>query len=201
MVRAIIFDYGNVIARFDHAIFFNRIAKYSPLSVDELRAVASRQRQLLVAYESGRLRSDDFYKQVVEACSLSITREEFLDAFNLIFQRIPATIQLIRQLKPQYKLALLSNTNEWHFKAEIATLEVFPLFDAVTLSFEVGAMKPSALLFDDVIAKLRLAPPECIYIDDVPEYVEAAHKSGFRTIRYTSHESLITSLLAEGVTV
>lgn len=198
MIQAIIFDYGNVIARFDHAIFFKRIAEFSPLSVDELRAVASRQRQLLVDFESGRIRSDEFYVQVVEACSLSISKEEFLDAFNGIFQRMPATIQLIRQLKPHYKLALLSNTNTWHYAGEIETLDVFPLFDAVTLSFEVGAMKPSHALYRDVLAKLQLTPPDCIYIDDVPEFVEAATRFGFHAIHYTSDELLVKSLRTHG---
>lgn len=201
MIRAIIFDYGNVLARFDHAIFFRNIAAYSSLSVGELRAIAGRNREILVEYESGRLSSGEFIRRVTEACSLSITTQQFLDAFNNIFHRIPETAELVRRLKPHYALGLLSNTNELHHKAEIERSDVFSLFDAVTLSYRVGAMKPSSALFHDMLARLRLPSSDCVYIDDIAEYADAARALGFRAIHFTTHATLLESLRSFGVMV
>jgi putative hydrolase of the HAD superfamily len=108
-------------------------------------------------------------------------------------------LELIGKLKPRYKLGLLSNTSEWHFQHAIKTVDVFPLFDAVTLSFEVKAMKPADKIYQDILTKLALPPEECIYIDDIPENIEAATRQGMHAIRYTSHDQLIIDLHRAGV--
>jgi epoxide hydrolase-like predicted phosphatase len=199
MIQAIIFDYGNVIARFDHKIFFNRIGAFSSLAQAELFNAVRTEANLIVEYESGRLSSEDFFANACERLRLSISESQFRKIFVNIFERIPATIQLIRQLKPHYKIGLLSNTNEWHYQAEMATLDILPLFDSVSLSFELGAMKPSERIYRDALAKLRLAPAECVYIDDVVEYVEKAEILGLNAIHYTSHERLVSSLSEVGI--
>jgi putative hydrolase of the HAD superfamily len=194
MIRAIIFDYGNVIARFDHTIFFNRISAFSSLSHAELSDAVRAEPNLIVEYESGRLRSEDFFANACERLRLSISESTFREIFVNIFERIPATIQLIHQLKPRYKLGLLSNTNEWHYQGEMATLDIFPLFDSVSLSFAVGAMKPSERIYHDALAQLQCEPRDCVYIDDIAEYVEKAKGLGMNSIRYDSHEALLSSL-------
>lgn len=196
MIRAIIFDYGNVIARFDHMLFFRRIAPFSSLSEVELMEAVRAAPNLIVEYESGRLTSREFFEHARERLRLSITEEEFHAVFVNIFERIPSTIALVSRLKPAYKLGLLSNTNEWHFQAEMATLEIFPLFDAVTLSFEVGAMKPAERIYEDAMRKLCCEPNECVYIDDIAEYVEKAKQLGMFGIHYVSHQALMASLQA-----
>lgn len=201
MIQAIIFDYGNVIARFDHAIFYNTIARHSSLPLDELKALARHQYDLLLRYETGGMTSDEFCSVVMEVCRVSMTRDEFQQAFVDIFERIPATIELVKQLKPHYKLGLLSNTNEWHFQGEMQTLDIFPLFDAVTLSYHVGALKPDERMYRDMLHKLSLPPESCLYIDDIADYVAAAQRLGIRALHYTTHEDLLSSLRELGVRV
>jgi putative hydrolase of the HAD superfamily len=152
-------------------------------------------------YETGSISSDEFYGQVVARCGLSISKTDFREAFTTIFTKIPPTLQLIRDLKPRYKLGLLSNTNEWDYQAEIETLEVYQLFDAITASFQVGVMKPGERIYRDSLAKLRLPPEACIYIDDITEYVEAAQRLGMFGVHYASPELLTDSLRKLGVTI
>lgn len=201
MIKGIIFDYGNVIARFDHMIFFRRLLPYSALRSDEILAEAGRASNLIIDYETGRITSDEFSAQVVARLKLSMPMHKFKESFVRIFERNPATLQLIRRLKPHFKLGLLSNTNQWHFETEMQTLEEFPLFDAVTLSFEVGAMKPAEILYRDILAKMNMQPPDCVYIDDIAEYVDFATALGFNAIHYTSHASLVDSLKRLGISV
>ncbi len=201
MIRAIIFDYGNVISRVDHSTFLNRIV---PLSSDPARAmqtIARRQPDLLVEYESGRTTSEDFYLRAAQEYGLSVSQADFKAAFIDIFDRIQPTIELIKKLKPCYKIALLSNTNEWHYKAEIERMEAFHLFDTTTLSFEVGAMKPDERIYSDALRKLALPPDACVYIDDISEYVDAAKRLGMNAIHYTSPDNLLDALGAVGVKI
>ena len=201
MIKAIIFDYGNVISRVDHSIFLKRIASLSAHPLSALQKMASGQPTLLVDYESGRITSAEFYQRATKNYGLNISQSDFRNAFIDIFERIRPTIQLIKSLKPRYKIALLSNTNEWHYEAEIKSVEVFPLFDTITTSFEVGAVKPDEKIYRDTLSKLALPPEACMYIDDIQEYVEAARRIGMQAIRYTTPHALLLGLATAGVSV
>lgn len=201
MIRAIIFDYGNVIARLDNTLFLKRIVQHSPRSISEIEKVIYHQPNLSHQYESGRITSGEFYTHVVESCCISMSKIDFRRAFTDIFTTILTTIQLIKELKPHYKLAVLSNTNEWDFEDELMNIEVLPLFDAVTASFQVGSMKPDERIYHDVLKKLSLPPEVCVYIDDIEEYVEAARRLGIQGAHYTSHQELLYSLYALGVRI
>lgn len=198
MIRAVIFDFGGVIHTFDNRIFLRSILRRTPLDAEEVRSRIL-DSDLPREFESGRIPPRDFYRAVAERCELAISEAEFVEAFVRIFTPIDTTIGLIRRLKRAYRLALLSNTNEWHFLHHIRSVDVFPLFDAVTLSYEVKAMKPGEAIYRDSLARLGLPPQECVFIDDLEENVEGARKLGIHGIRYDGHEGLLASLRALGV--
>jgi putative hydrolase of the HAD superfamily len=152
-------------------------------------------------YETGLMTSREFYASVCRIASLTMPEREFVGAWTDIFTPKPATLELVKLLKKRYRLGLLSNTNEWHFEFGIKPVGIFPLFDAVTLSFEVRAMKPDRRIYDDMLAKLNLPAGACVYIDDIAENVDAAAALGMRGIRYTTHEKLIEDLAKAGVEV
>lgn len=74
-----------------------------------------------------------------------------------------------------------------------------PLFDAVTLSFEVGALKPEPEIYLDALRKLSLPPEACVFIDDIGKYAEGAAALGIRGIRYIGHAELLRELSGLGV--
>ena len=195
MIRAVVFDFGNVICSFDPGLFIRHIATYSALSKKELAAtVMTRCDDLMNDYESGRISSHDFFVMMSGRCRLSAPEPAFVKAFVEIFTPIPETLELLRRLKGRYRLGLLSNTNEWHYQHGILRADAYPIFDTVTLSFEVKAMKPHRRIFEDAMAKLREPPEACVYIDDLCENADAAAKLGMHAIHYTGHEGLMKDL-------
>lgn len=200
MIKGIIFDFGGVISAFDSRIFFRDLSGRSDRTAEEMAALVL-EAGLPRKYESGRISSREFFTAVTETCGLSISEEEFVAAFTGIFLPIESTFRLIRALKPSFRIALLSNTNEWHFEHSIRTVEVFPLFDAVTLSYRVGEMKPGERIYRDSLERIGLLPEECVFIDDIEENVAGAERLGIHGIRYTGHERLVASLNALGVPV
>ncbi len=194
MIKGIIFDFGNVICNFDNNIFIEKISKHTKKTKEEIHDIIFNSSDLMKKYETGVISSDEFFNETVKRCSLSISKQEFIKAFTDIFTPIPTTFDLIKKLKPSYKLGLLSNTNEWDYEHAIKKTEVFNLFDAVTLSFEVKSKKPEEKIYRNILNKLKLKPEECTFIDDIAEYVESANNLGIKGIHYTSHESLIESL-------
>jgi putative hydrolase of the HAD superfamily len=198
MIKAIIFDYGNVISVLDNNLFLKKIAGCSEKTVSELHELIYVQSDLPGQYETGLITSNEFFTLTKKLCGLSISQTDFIGAFTGIFTPIQSTLALIERLKPDYRLGLLSNTNEWDFKYEIEKIRVFDLFDTVTVSYRVKAMKPEREIYYDALNKLGLKPEECIYIDDIKEYSDAASSIGIRGIHYIDHNSLLESLASLG---
>ncbi len=199
-IRAVVFDFGGVISTFDVGLFLRRIAARAEKSAAEIGALIVGSK-LPVLYESGRISSAEFFARLVALCGLRMSEEEFVRAFTEIFTPVETTHDLIRRLKGRYRLGLLSNTNEWHFRGHIETVPVFPLFDAVTLSYEVREMKPGERIYRDALAKLGLPPEACVFIDDIEENVAAARRLSMRAIRYEGHERLLAALADLSVTI
>lgn len=200
MTQGIIFDFGNVISAFDTGIFIGALASRTETTPRELEALVYGS-GLHRLYEAGEISSRRFYKAVAEGCALRMDEETFARAFVDIFTPIESTRDLIRGLAGRYRLGLLSNTNEWHFDRYIRETDVFPLFDSVTLSYEVKALKPSEAIYRDALEKLALSPDSCIFVDDVESYVDGARRLGVRGIRYAGPERLRADLERAGVKI
>lgn len=194
MIKAIIFDFGNVIYKFDNNIFLHKISKYTNKSFSELNKVIYQKSNLCKRYETGLITSDQFFRKIIKCSNLKISRSEFIKTYTNIFTPIPTTIKLIKKLKNNYKISLLSDTSYWDYYYGIKSTNIFKFFDTVSLSFRIKKMKPSKKIFLDVLKKLKLRPKECVYIDDIKKYTLAAQIIGFNTIHYTSHYKLINSL-------
>ena len=199
-IRGIIFDFGNVIYRFDNRRILAGLAPLCGRSVVELAGLMAGS-SLPEDYEAGRLDSAEFLAGVSRLCEYPFEESAFVRVFTDIFAPIESTLDLIRRLKPHYRLGLISNTNPWHFEHAIRTCEVFPLFDAVTLSFEMKALKPDRRLFEDALAKLNLTPEVCVFIDDRPDFAEAATRMGMQGITCLDEAGLLRDLAVLGVRI
>ncbi len=197
-IRGVVFDFGGVIHSFNFGLFFRRLGSRTEKTFGQMASLVAGS-DLPRRYECGEISSGEFYREMAGLCGLRVTEEEFVSAFVGIFTPIAPTVSLIRALSRSYRLGLLSNTNEWHFERHIRAVEIFPLFDAVTLSYQVKTMKPSEGIYMDMLQKIDLSPEECVFVDDLEENVAGARRVKIHAIRYTGHEDLVSSLAALGV--
>ena len=197
--EAVVFDFGNVICAFDVGRFIRAIAASAGAPVADILPAMPAIGTLAAAYETGSVTSDEFFRRLCNITGITVDKTSFVTAYTGIFTPIKDTFTLVRTLKPAYKLGLLSNTNELHFLHNIRTVDIFPLFNAVSLSYEVRAMKPARAIYDDMLRKLRLSAERCVYIDDVEEYVRAAQQLGMHALHYTGPGALRTALRGAGV--
>jgi putative hydrolase of the HAD superfamily len=200
-VDGVIFDFGRVLSEFDFQRFYTAIQQRSSLSPDEFAARLHEAHPLGVAYETGDLTSEEFYESVVRLAALEMPREEFIRAYSDIFTPIHSTWAVVRKLKGHVRLGLLSNTTEWHFENWIRQVPIFPLFESVTLSYVVRAMKPDLRIYHAAIASMKLPPGACVFFDDIEENAAAARRAGMHGFQYTSHQQLLADLASVGVTV
>jgi HAD superfamily hydrolase (TIGR01509 family) len=72
-----------------------------------------------------------------------------------------------------------------------------PRFDGVaslTLSFEVGAVKPEAAIYLRCLQTLGVEPAEALFVDDRRENVEAARSLGMEALLFEGEDALAADL-------
>jgi putative hydrolase of the HAD superfamily len=119
--------------------------------------------------------------------------------YGNIFREIPATCDLLRRLRSRYPLYLLSDTNEIHFGYVRERVEILKLFEAFILSYQVGAMKPEARIYQEALRRSGLPAEACVFVDDRPACVEGAAQVGMQAIQFQSAERLAADLAHLGI--
>ncbi len=199
MVKTLIFDLGRVLVNVDFDMGYSRMAKLAGLSVDEVRERIHNSR-IAYAYESGLMPSEEFAARVCELMGVSTSLEEFGELWCSVFHQGPLVPEeFIARLHERYRLVLLSNTNALHYEMLEQQLPVLKHFDDYTLSYRLGAQKPSQTIYRDAIVKAGCAPNECFYTDDVNEYIDGARAAGIQAAQFRSFGKLRADLQAAGV--
>jgi FMN phosphatase YigB (HAD superfamily) len=186
MIKLFVFDLGNVILPFEHRQIAVKLHESSRIqdrfTPDDLfKFLFDMDRGLVNPYEEGLMSSVDFFAKLREKYKLELEYDEFKDIWNIIFQEDSEVNNAILYLKNKgYPVFLLSNTNELHFSYIMERYPIVHSLDEWILSYEVGAKKPKQKIFDTIFEKTDTARGEVLYIDDVPEYVEAAKNYGLQ---------------------
>jgi len=199
VIKAILFDLGNVIVPFD---FKRAYAKLGPLCSCPVTEISARLRStdLVSRFETGRIASEPFVGELSTLLGLKTTYSEFCDLWtSVFFEDTLVPESLIAGLHGRHRLLVLSNTNPIHFSMLKARYPVFSHFDDFVLSYEVGALKPDAKIYRKAIERAECLPEECFFTDDIAINVEAARKNGMDAIQFFSADQLEEELKARGV--
>ena len=144
-----------------------------------------------VRVNAGLMDYDDFIKQVAKLSGL--TTQEVRSRINDTVPNQRLFDYIKRDLKPDYKIGLLSNVNKGVID-ELLTNEQLDLFDEKVLSFERGYTKPDARIYQDILNKLTTEPEEAVFTDDIERYCVAAEDLGVKSIQYKDFDSFYKSL-------
>ena len=194
MIRTVVFDLGKVLVDFDYSIAARKIAARGKLPVGEINHFIS-QSPLLFRYETGLMTTEQFYCEVCAATGFSGGPEEFGQCFADIFVPIPPMVQLQATLRrsglPAY---IFSNTNDLAVGHIRRNFPFFANFDGYILSYEHGAMKPDAKLYEAVERYCGRQGAEILYLDDRPENISAGDARGWQVILQESPETTLAAI-------
>jgi putative hydrolase of the HAD superfamily len=187
MIKAVVFDLGNVLLNFDHQIIFQRLGKHVS-SPDVLRWMGRKIKRLVTHFETGMIDSDAFFTELDDLVKFDgLSQNDFEKQWTEIFWKNEELVNLIRALPNSVSLHMLSNTNTLHIKyARVAFPEVFKPFQSVTLSYEIGTAKPDPEIFRKVLESAKVNAEECLYFDDIRKYVACARRLGIHAYQYVS---------------
>ncbi len=181
MIRAFLFDIGNVLVTFDFSRATRRLSEHSHLTPDEVRP---RLMPLVAEMECGRLSSGEFVEQAMAACGFGGTHAAFEQAYAEIFEENAAMTPLVERLAAKYPLFHLSNTGGIHLAYLQAKYPVFRHFQGGAYSHLSGSMKPEAKIYHDAVALTGCRPEEIVYLDDAPANTAAGAELGLNVFTY-----------------
>jgi len=201
-MKTIFFDFGNVIASFDHRRATRRFARRSDLTEAEILA-AIYDGSLESDFEAGLITVDDFLRTATVAIGYRGSADDFAREFADIFTANDEIIAFLPRLVAQgFRLVLASNTNRLHFEF-FRTKFAEPLrhFQALGVSFEAGARKPHPEFFAHCQRLAACKPSEALFIDDILKNVEGARAFGWDGVQYIDYPQLAAELRNRGIDI
>ena len=95
MIRAFLFDIGNVLVRFDFEKAHREIMALSDRDPDA--DGLARLETVKVAYEDGQMERTDFFREVFDILQFRGTEEQFVHAWQDIFTANTPMVEVVRQ--------------------------------------------------------------------------------------------------------
>ena len=199
-IKAIIFDYGNVLIDWNPRNVYRR---YFPddregmerflqeINFMEWNALQDRGRP----FEEGvAILSEQFpqYADLIRAY-----HENWLESIGEAFT---GTVEILKRLKwAGYPLYGFSNWSAETFPLIRAQHDFFDLFDDMVISGAVGFVKPEPEIYQIMLEKVGRPAQECLFIDDSLPNIQQANTIGFATIHFQSPAQLEEDLKQLGL--
>ena len=193
LIKAVLFDYGGVIAEEGFRNGLLALAREQGLDTDTTLNVAKR-----AVYDSGFVlgqgKASDFWQSMRTGSGLrgsdTVLTQRILEGFVLRGW----LIQLVRQLHQQgYITGILSDQMHWLDWLN-ARDHFYQYFDHVFNSYYMGKGKRDPDLFSDISERLALSPAEILFIDDIENNVIRAQAAGWQSIHYVDKATLLEKL-------
>lgn len=197
--EVVVFDLGKVLLDFDYAIAAKHLAPHSGSKAEVIHKFIN-QSPLLFRYETGLMTTDEFFEEFRAETNFSGTAERFAELFGNIFTPMEPMIALHARLK-QKKIPtfIFSNTNELGIRHIRRAHPFFAGFDGYIFSYEHGAMKPQAKLYEVVERATNKRREHLLYIDDRPENIAAGVERGWQVILQETPEKTLAAIKKTGL--
>ena len=189
-IKNIIFDWGGVLIDLD---FERCLQAFKELGIEDLKYLltGANECNLFKQYELGNCTTEEFREGVRQLAHRQLTDDEIDTVWNSMLKSVPQEkLQLLAELRHNYNIYLLSNTNELHW--EHASSKVFryeglerdDFFKKIFLSNKMHLGKPDPKIFQVALTEAGLEAEETLFIDDSLPNCEAAASVGLHTSLY-----------------
>jgi HAD superfamily hydrolase (TIGR01509 family) len=195
-LRAVVFDIGGVLETSGPMEFAQRWERRLGLPPDE---IGRRMGDVWLAGSLGTVSESEVYRLTGERLGLdaaSVT--EMMDDMWAEYLGTGNTelIAYAASLRPRVATAILSNSFVGATEREQRRYGFAGLVDVIVYSHEAGLAKPDPRAYAHVCNRLGVQPSEAVFVDDVPDYVEAARESGMRAVRFLDNAKAIAAIEA-----
>jgi putative hydrolase of the HAD superfamily len=200
-IKNIIFDFGGVICDLDIQRTIEKFKEFGLPKAEVPGGAKERDRQfefLVSTYETGLITSPQFRDAIRNHYQVPPSDLAIDNAWNALLVGIPETrIRLLENIRNNYRIFLLSNSNEIHylkyredFQQQYGYRDFDALFENVYFSYRLHLRKPDPAIFTWVLKENELDPAGTLFIDDTLMHIEAAQKLGITGYHLREGEEL-----------
>lgn len=181
--RHIVFDFGNVLGRFDEDYILGKFCK-NEADFPLLKKAIFENWQAL---DAGSI---DYEENVAHAMTLvpeylQETVFRFFQDWNKYLTPLTQTWELVRELKSKgYSLYILSNASV-NFAEHAGQYDITQEFDGIVFSAVIQMLKPNPDIYRYLFDTYHLDPSDCFFVDDLEENIAAAGSLGMEGIVFT----------------
>lgn len=189
MIKTVIFDLGGVVVTLDPQ---QAIRRFQDLGLADAgqRLDSYTQSGIFGDLEHGLITAEDFRREFSKLVGREVTHEACAYAWQGYALEVPErNLQTLVRLRQEgYRVLLLSNTNPYMMEwAESPDFDgqghpVSYYFDHCYLSYQLKLMKPSEMIFRELLRQEKTFASECLFIDDGARNVATASQLGMRTL-------------------
>jgi len=182
MIKNLILDFGGVLLPLNTSETDTSFEKLGA------RPELVEQQETFHKFETGQISGKEFTTALQPFFfRKAIYPGDIQQAWNAMLGESPEElISFLKKLSKDYRLFLLSNTNQFHVDEIRETAGPFTYkrfiskFEEVYYSHEVGLRKPDKEIFEKILADHDLDPEETFYVDDTKAHIKAARKLGLK---------------------
>jgi putative hydrolase of the HAD superfamily len=190
LIKAIYFDIGGVLVRTEDKTPRARLAArlgMTPEALEELVFMGQSGRQA----QRGEITAEQQWAYVCRQIHWPVAGWRDLEAEFFTGDRLDIElVDFIRRLHGRYKTGVISNALSNVREAIEDKWRMADAFDAITISAEVGVMKPDPRIFHIALQTLGVQPAEAVFVDDFLHNVEGARAVGMHAIQFRSPEQV-----------
>ncbi|MSR13621.1 MAG: HAD family hydrolase [Gammaproteobacteria bacterium] len=203
-IRAVLWDFGGVITTspFDAFEHFERTHN---LPRDFLRSInaTNHTTNAWARFEASHSSIDEFDAEFAAESVAAGYEVRGRVVLGLLGGRVrPRMVEVLKTCKQHYQVVCLTNnmnTGEgpgiWGSPERVAEVDAaMALFDEVIESSKIGLRKPDPRIYALACERMRTAPAEVVYLDDLGINLKPAKVLGMHTIKVTSEAQAITDL-------
>jgi FMN phosphatase YigB (HAD superfamily) len=196
MIRNVVFDIGGVLLRLRYQPFIEYLVG---AGIDMTDLPAWLERVDLAAHERGEITGDELLGRIAAMARRPLDADELRARWLDMFDRAHEMFDLAAGLKREYRVFLLSNIGDLHWRHLDARYGLDALTHGVVASFRVGAIKPSAAIYRVAEQRFALDPAATVFVDDLPPNVAGAQACGWQAIHHRDPAGTRRQLRALGV--
>jgi epoxide hydrolase-like predicted phosphatase len=186
MIKAVVFDYGGVLAELPSSGWIGCLAKMLGMSEDELSPHWNKA--VTAGFSTGKLDETAFWQILEDSLGKQLPdNKQQIWIEGSALEPVPEMLEIAKRLRQSgLQTAILSNTVE-PFSRLLHKINVFvDDFSPAIFSHEVGLAKPDKAIYQLMLDRINLRAEECVFIDDLPHNVAAARELGMTGLDFES---------------
>ncbi len=198
MIKNIIFDFGQVLVKFDPEYMTEKYV--TDFSDSKLLQKTVFDRIYWDKLDLGTISDEELIKEVCSRLPerLHPVAEKIYKNWLYNLPETDGIRELITGIKKKFgvKLFLLSNISK-SFSQHRNEIPILSFFDKCIMSADYGVVKPNKEIFDILCSECKIKKEESIFIDDNPKNIAGAKNYGINTYLFDGNTQALKDYLFE----